>query len=115
MPDADEVSARYKPLINLIAALYADDADVRVHLESIRVFKEEWDSNRAGGHFWFEASTSGPPLSCETVDAQATDPDGMPIEIILHFVGPGVDWGEWFRNDAEPVMCWPPSSVERVG
>lgn len=103
--------ARYAPLLKKIAALYSADAALHAHLESIRVLGEEWDSNRAGGHFYFQSSTPGAPLPCDEVVVQADDGDGGLIEVILHFIGPHGDWGEWFRYDMEPVIRWPPSSI----
>jgi hypothetical protein len=107
----NDVHARYAPLIKKISEIYAGDANLREQLENITVFNEEWDSNRAGGHFWFHPSASRAPMPRETVDAEALDSDGALIQIILHFVGSGNDWGEWFRWDMGPVLQWPPQTI----
>lgn len=115
---AEEIAARYAPMIAQIAQMYAADPYIYTQLRSLSVTREEWDANRRGGHFWF--SVSGPPAKREDflVDARAHDTDGAIIDIILHPVNGILNWGEWYRvplslDDLEqPIRGWPPRLVD---
>lgn len=105
--------SQYDPLIKHIAALYADDTTIHEHLRTLTVASDEWDNGRGGGHLWFGSAQSAPLSDPDTVDAWALDSDGMPIEIILHYVGGRITWGEWYRVDGRPIQRWPPPWVQR--
>lgn len=98
-------------MVQQIAELNADDAIVCAQLRSLRVTREEWDDNGAGGHFWFEISAPRVDHDFDVI-VNAEDEDGGLIEIILHSVGGLLNWAEWFRYDGS-VLRWPPPSVER--
>ncbi|MBV8364326.1 MAG: hypothetical protein JO193_07160 [Candidatus Eremiobacteraeota bacterium] len=95
--------------MKLIAAMHTSDGPLFNYLTGLKVNREEWDSNRGGGHFWFEPT--GGKAGVELVDAFADDLDGAPICITLHLIGSDADWAEWYRLDCEPVRRWPPTSV----
>jgi hypothetical protein len=105
----NDLASQYDALIQQIADLYAQDRELFACLRRLRVNREEWDSGRCGGHFYFEemAEDSG----TELVDVVAEDTDGAAIAVTLHLIGLGQNWAEWYRLDGEPVLRWPPPSV----
>lgn len=113
----DDIAARYAPMIEQMAELYAGNEAAQAQLRALKVVREEWDSNRRGGHFWFEVS--GPPADDRNfvVNATAYDVDGTMIDIIVHPVDGVLNWGEWYRvprslGDLErPIQRWPPPSI----
>ncbi len=105
------VHARYAPLLKQMAEFYSDDPDVVAQLEALEILEEDWDVNHAGGHFKLKVPHSAPPIDLDIVEALAYDTDGMSICIILHTFGDRLNWGEWFRNDGEPILRWPPPFV----
>lgn len=113
----DDIADRYARMVEQVAALYANDGPIHAQLSSLRVTREEWDSDRRGGHFWFEVSAPAAVDHDFLVEAQAEDSDGAIVEIILHSVDGILKWGEWFRwpltlNDVAQAICqWPPLSV----
>ena len=118
----DDLAARYAPMIDQMAEMYADNGAVHAQLRSLVVTREEWDDeSMRGGHFWFEVS--GPPGVEDDflVDARAFDVDGATIDIIIHPVDGILNWGEWYRvplSAAElelrkPIGRWPPASIDR--
>lgn len=107
-----DVANRYDPIIQQIAALYSFDAVLSVFLRNLRVNREEWDSGRCGGHFYFEEAADD--AGVELVDVIAEDADGGTIAITLHLIGSRDNWAEWYRWDGESVLRWPPPSVRLV-
>lgn len=93
----DEITSRYAPMIAQIAAMYSGDDPIYAQLRSLIVTREEWDTTKRGGHFWF--SVSGPAAERHDflVEAQGYDVDGAMIDIILHPVDGILNWGEWYR------------------
>jgi len=113
----DDIASRYAPMIEQLARIYSYDEEVHAQLLSLKVTREDWDSDRRGGHFWFEGSAPRAVDDDFLVDGRAEDADGAKIEIILHPVGGILNWGEWYRlprspDDFEqPILRWPPPTV----
>lgn len=105
----DEIAKRYAPMMRQIAEIYRDNDALSAYILGLTVNRERWDSNNAGGHFYFDETPDD--ASTEIVDAVAKDSDGAPIEIILHLVGARGNWAEWWRSDGERILRWPPTSV----
>ena len=103
----DDVHARYAPLLKEIAAYYADDQLLCGQLAAMAVVREEWDDNRAGGHFYMEVPSSTAAMPDCYIDARTCDDDGAFVDVILHTVNGYLNWGEWFRYDHQPVSRWP--------
>lgn len=103
----------YGPIIEQFAVLYANNAALGAQLRGVSVTAEDWDLNRAGGHFRLETPSDSIAVDLDIVDALANDADGTMIDIILHFVGGRLNWGEWYRVDAKPIQSWPPASIRR--
>ena len=113
----DDIDSSYAPMIEQIAKIYAGNEAVQAQLRSLKVTREEWDSDRRGGHFWFEVSASAALSDDFLVSAYGDDADGAKIDIALHPVNGTLNWGEWYRvplppDDLEqPIKWWPASSV----
>lgn len=107
----DYLAQRYGPIIRQFAAIYPDDDALQAQLKAVSVTAEDWDINRAGGHLKFETPPDTALVDLDTLDAWTNDADGTPIDIILHFVGGRMNWGEWFRVDGQPIETWPPPSI----
>lgn len=103
----------YGPILEQFASLYADNEALGAQLRAVSVTAEDWDINRAGGHFQLGMPPDTAVVNLDIIDALADDADGTMIDIILHFVGGRLNWGEWYRVDAEPIQAWPPSSIRR--
>lgn len=118
----DDIAARYAPMIEQMAEIYADNPEVCVQLRSLVVTREEWDDEgMRGGHFWFDVSATPAFNEDFLVDARAFDVDGAMIDIIIHPVDGVLNWGEWYRvplsveelEHRKPIQRWPPPSVGR--
>lgn len=108
----NDLASRYDALIQEIADLHARDPELFACLRKLRVNREEWDSGRCGGHFYFEETAED--CGTELVDVIAEDADGATIAVTLHLIGLRKNWAEWYRWDGEPVLRWPPPSVRAL-
>ena len=103
----------YGPILRQFAVLYPNNEALGAQLRAVSVTAEDWDLNRAGGHLQLKTPLDTAIVDLDIVDALADDADGTMIDIILHFVGGRLNWGEWYRVDAEPIQSWPPDSIRR--
>ncbi|MFN2450031.1 MAG: hypothetical protein ABR508_09655 [Candidatus Baltobacteraceae bacterium] len=108
-----DLTSRYSGFLGGIAAIYADDKGLKAQLKALAITREDWDDGFNGGHLRFETPVWADTVLYDTVDAFAHDADGARIEVILHFVGGRLNWGEWFRFDGEPIRHWPPARLWR--
>ena len=113
----DDIAARYAPMIEQMAEMHASDEAVHAQLRSLKVTREEWDTDGRGGHFWFDVCRSSAAGYDFLVEARADDLDGAKIDVILHSVDGTLEWGEWYRLSIppddlkQPIQRWPPPSL----